>query len=463
MFNKFLKYRLLFFVFPFFIHPVFSQCPLPAFPGAEGWGACSKGGRGGVVLKVTNLCDSGAGSFRDAVMNPEPRTIVFEVSGTILLTSDLTITHPFLTIAGQTAPGDGICLRGFPLNIANTHDIIIRSIRVRPGIESGLPGSEINALEIRNSENIIVDHCSFSWSADEGLNNWHNSRNVTIQWCMMSEPLHRSIHDKGPHGYGASLGSHKLSFHHNLMAHCYARNPSVAGNNQNLTVLMDFRNCVIYNWAIRSCDGKPLSINVINNYFKPGPATVQSVKHRIARIDNSESMGFSGLWHIEGNFVEGFPDISARNWDGGVDFDKGTSESRNRSLAPFQVAPVTTHTAGEAYRLVLDHAGVVIPLRDAHENRIITEVQNASYSRGTLGLVDQVEQAGGWPDLRSLPPLADSDNDGLPDDWETARGLDPANPSDASLLSEDTSYTYLERYINDPYAARMGITGKASR
>ncbi len=439
------------------LFPASGQCPVPAFPGAEGWGACSRGGRGGVVLKVTNLHDSGPGSFREAVSHPAPRTVLFEVSGTITLETDLTIVHPYLTIAGQTAPGEGICLRGFPLNLANTHDIVIRSIRVRPGTGSGLKGSEINALEIRNSENIIVDHCSFSWSTDEGLNNWHGSKNVTIQWCMMSEPLHRSIHEKGPHGYGASLGADRLSFHHNLMAHCYARNPSIAGNNQNLTLLMDFRNCVIYNWAIRSCDGKPVSINVINNYFKSGPATLPAVRQRIARIDNSEGMGFSGLWHIGGNHVEGFPAITADNWKGGVDFDRGASEARNRSLTPFRVAPVTTQQAADAYRLVLERAGVLIPARDSHEKRIVSEVQSASFSCGDKGLVDNVEQAGGWPELKSGTPRPDSDNDGMPDDWESANRLNPADPGDAALAGGTDGYTNIERYINEQYSLLMGI------
>ena len=190
----------------------------PAFPGAEGWGALTPGGRGGKVLKVTNLNDSGPGSFREAVMSSGPRIVVFEISGTITLKSELIIREPYLTIAGQTAPGDGICLKGWSLKIADTHDIIVRGIRVRPGVESGLIGSEIDALGISQSNNIIIDHCSFSWSCDEVVNNWHGSSNITIQWCMISEPLNRSVHEKGPHGYGASLGGYKLSFHHNLMA-----------------------------------------------------------------------------------------------------------------------------------------------------------------------------------------------------------------------------------------------------
>ena len=223
---------------------------LPAFPGAEGWGMYSQGGRGGTVLKVTNLNDSGSGSFREAVTNSAPRIIVFEVSGTIDLKAPIEINSPYLTIAGQTAPGDGICLKRFPLKIHNTHDIIIRGIRIRPGIESGLIGSEIDVINIDNSEKVIVDHCVFSWSTDEGINTWHGARFITVQWCVMSEPLDHSIHEKGAHGYSGSIGGYKASFHHNLLANGAGRNPSIAGNNQAPTVLLDFRNCVISNWDI---------------------------------------------------------------------------------------------------------------------------------------------------------------------------------------------------------------------
>lgn len=422
-----------------------------AFPGAEGWGAQSKGGRGGIVIKVTNLNDDGPGSFREAVMNPNPRIVIFEISGTITLKSDLTIKSPYLTIAGQTAPGDGICLKGWPLNIAETHDIIIRSLRVRPGTESGLLGSDINAAEIRKSSNIIFDHCSFSWSCDEGLNNWHGGENMTIQWCMMSEPLNKSIHLKGAHGFGASLGSYKLSYHHNLIADCVARNPSIAGNNRDFTVLMDFRNCVIYNWVSRSCDGKPLSINIINNYYKPGPATNENVRRRIARLDYSENMGFAGLWHIDGNYVDGYPAISVDNWNGGVDFDNGTSAEHNRRIAPFSVAEVTTQSATEAYKLVLKQAGVIVPGRDSNERRIIEEVEKGSFSRGDKGIVDNVEQAGGWPELKSLPAPADSDNDGMPNAWEKEHGLNSDNATDANQDRNNDGYTNIEEYINGKF------------
>ncbi len=422
------------------------QAQLPAFPGAEGWGRHAKGGRGGAVLKVTNLNDSGAGSFREAITDAGPRIVVFEVSGTIDLKAPIEINSPYITIAGQTAPGDGICLKRFPLRIHNTHDVIIRGIRIRPGIESGLIGSEIDVIDVDNSENVIVDHCVFSWSTDEGVNTWHGARLVTVQWCVMSEPLDHSIHEKGEHGYCASIGGYKASFHHNLLANGAGRNPSIAGNNQNPTVLLDFRNCVISNWGHRSCDGKPLSINLVNNYYKPGPATNEDVKRRITRIDNAEKMGFSCLWHVEGNQVEGYPDISASNWAGGVDYEEGTSAEKNRRKDPFEVAPVITQPAKDAYDLVLRWAGCFWN-RDTQEQRIIEQIRTGKYTVSKTGLIDRTEQAGGWPVLKTgkLPP--DTDKDGLPDEWEQKNGLNITDPADAKKIAAN-GYSNIENYIN---------------
>lgn len=426
--------------------PLLLRGQQPAFPGAEGWGMFAKGGRGGLVVKVTNLNDDGPGSLRQAVAHAMPRIIVFDVAGTIDLQSPLEINSPYLTIAGQTAPGEGICLKRFPLKIHNTHDIIIRGIRVRPGIESGLKGSEVDAMNIDSSENVIIDHCAFSWSTDEGINNWHGSKFITVQWCVMSEPLNKSIHEKGPHGFCASIGGFKASFHHNLLANGVARNPSIAGNNQAPTVLLDFRNCVISNWGQRSCDGKPLSINLVNNYYKPGPATGEEVKRRIARIDNSEKQGFAGLWHIEGNYVEGFPQISADNWAGGVDLEEGGSAARNRRLEPFEVAPVTTQSAVDAYELVLKYAGCY-PNRDSQEKRIIEQVRTGKYPAGANGIIDSVRQAGGWPALKTGTPPRDTDKDGIPDEWELLNGLNPGNPADANKMAAN-GYMNIENYVN---------------
>ncbi|MDR2840798.1 MAG: pectate lyase, partial [Paludibacter sp.] len=427
---------------------------LPAFPGAEGWGMYAKGGRGGKVIEVTNLNDNGEGSFRAAVETQEPRTVIFKVSGYIELKSFINITSPYITIAGQTAPGDGICLKNYSLHIVNTHNVIIRSLRIRPGVASGLRGSELDGIEIRNSSNVIIDHCTVNWTNDEAVNNWHGCQLATIQWCIIAEPLHNSVHEKGAHGYGSSIGGYKTSFHHNILANAVARNVSVAGNNQNVTVMLDVRNCVISNWQHRTTDGKPLSVNLVNNYFKAGAATFDDVKRRIARIDNSEKMGFTGLWYIDGNYIDGYPEISADNWKGGVDFEEGTSESRNRAVVPFEFAPVNTQSAANAYDLVLKYAGVITPKRDVHEKRIIEQIRSNKFPFGNKGIIDKVEDVGGWNELQSSVPPKDSDGDGIPDAWETANGLNPNDKSDANKYDK-SGYTFLENYLNSLISAQI--------
>jgi hypothetical protein len=416
--------------------------PQVAFPGAEGHGRFAVGGRGGEVYAVTHLNDNGPGSLRDAV-SAGGRTVVFRVSGTIDLESDLVIAQSNITIAGQTAPGDGICLKRYPLRIDGASDVVVRFLRIRPGDEAKLPH---DGIEIRNARNVIIDHCSVSWSIDEGINTWHGTHNLSVQWCLISEPLNRSVHS-GPHGYGASLGGGNTSYHHNLFAHCTARNPSVAGNRQRRTVNMDHRCSVIYNWEHRTCDGKPDTINVVNNYYKPGPATRENVRRRIVRIDDTRPRyGFESVWYIEGNVVEGFPEISADNWKGGVEFEGETNEAVNRSRTPFPFAPVTTQPAEEAYRLVLKNVGARLPKRDAHDARILREVAAGTATFGN-GIIDTQAQVGGWPELKSAPAPLDSDGDGMPDAWETARGLNPNDPSDRNHVAAD-GYTQLEHYLN---------------
>ncbi len=414
-----------------------------AFPGAEGFGRFATGGRGGDVFAVTTLADSGPGSLREAV-SAGHRTVVFLVSGTIDLQSDLLITQSRLTLAGQTAPGDGICLKRHPLRLNGASDVIIRHLRVRPGAESGRP---VDGIEVRNGQNIILDHCSVSWSIDEAVNTWHGAKNLTVQWCLIAEPLHRSIH-RGPHGYGASWGGENASYHHNLFAHCTARAPSVAGQAKERTVLMDHRNSVIFNWQHRSCDGKPVSINVVNNYYKPGPATLPGVRRRIARIDDTRAAyGYDSRWHIAGNVVEGFPAISADNWAGGVDFEGGTSARTNRRPDPFPVAPVTTQPADEAYALVLAGVGATRPRRDPVDARIVDEVRRGFATFGN-GIIDTPAQVGGWPELHSAPAPTDTDRDGMPDAWELAHGLNPRDATDRNGHRLSPAHTNLEMYLD---------------
>ena len=424
-----------------------------AFPTAEGWGRFATGGRGGEVYAVTNLNDDGPGSLRDA-LSVGNRTVIFRVSGTIELKSVLFLERSNITVAGQTAPGDGICLRRFPLEIRGANDVIVRYLRIRVGDESGKP---LDGLEVRDAENIIIDHCSVSWSSDEALNTWHGTKHLTVQWCLISEPLHRSV-NRSPHGYGAFLGGQRTSYHHNLFAHCAGRNPSIAGGDHDHTVQMDYRNNVVYNWRHRSCDGKPMSVNVVNNYYKPGPATRPQVRRRIARIDDNMARykNFEPLWHIEGNVVEGAPDLTSDNWMGGVVFQGNTNEAKNRQPTPFPFAPVTTQTATDAYKLVLASVGANRPVRDAIDTRVLKEVADGTATCGEQGIIDRQAEAGGWPLLRSTPAPADADSDGMPDVWEQEHGLDPKDPADRNGHRMDASYSNLESYLNE-MASRQAV------
>ena len=417
---------------------VFSTPIVPAFPGAEGWGMYATGGRGGAVYVVTNLNDSGPGSLREAIEAEGPRTVVFAVSGTIELESDLVVRNPHLTIAGQTAPGDGITLKNYDLKI-RADNVIVRFIRVRLGAEAR---QELEGISLRDARLAIVDHASISWTIDQSISNWINGGDHTIQWTILSEPLHDSVHSKGPHGFAASVGGPRLSMHHTLFANSPGRNPSLAG-----PILMDFRNNVIFNWHHRSIDGGVYSINIVNNYFKSGPATQPGLRHRIVRVENPPGQGI-GKYYVDGNYVEGFPEITADNWSGGVVPDGNFDVFVARAPEPFLVPPVVTQGAEEAYELVLGYAGAVLPNRDAVDERIVREVRSGQPTYG-VGIVNDVSEVDGWPLLRSLPAPLDSDKDGIPDEWELARGLDPFDPSDGRLDRDGDGYTNLEEYLNE--------------
>ena len=417
---------------------------IPAFPGAWGGGMFAAGGRGGKVIAVINLNDDGPGSLREAVETPGPRIIVFRVSGTIDLQSDLVIRHSNLTLAGQTAPGDGICLKRFPLKINEANDVVVRFLRVRPGDESGL---RHDGIEVRRAANVMIDHCSVSWTIDEAVNTWHETKNLTVQWCLIAEALDRPFGGE-PHGYAASWGGENCSYHHNLLANCAGRNPSIAGQDRERTINMDHRCSVIYNWRHRTCDGKPMQVNVVNNYYKPGPATNVSVRQRVARIDDTRSAyGYPSFWFIEGNVVEGTPEISADNWQGGVHFKDHASEAESRHRTPFPVMPVPTQSAEESYALVLRHVGATLPRRDAQDTRIVREVKTGTATFGN-GIIDTPKQAGAWPELKSTAPPPDTDRDGMPDAWERAHQLNPNNSADSALDSDNDGYTNIEEFLN---------------
>ena len=415
----------------------------PAFPGVEGFGKYTLGGREGKVIEVTNLADHGPGSFRAAVMATGPRTVVFRVSGTIALESELKIRSPYLTIAGQTAPGDGICLKNYQVNFDAQH-VIMRYLRFRPGDEKGKEQDGFGG----GGDHIVIDHCSASWGVDETFS-INKASNLTVQWCMITESLYHSLHKKGNHGYGGLWGGPGGSWHHNILAHHTSRNPRASGNAD--SGLMDYRNNVIYNWGFNSAYGGELwPRNWINNYYKSGPATDAKVRSRIFLQKDPRGKMFAA-----GNYVHGFPAISADNWKGGIDFspDGEATEATLRVHTPFVVAPVTTQSAEIAYELTLAGAGCSLR-RDAVDARIIEEIRTgtakfgASYKGGGKGIIDSQQDVGGWPELHSLPAPADSDHDGIPDEWERAHGLKPDDPADGALAAKAGGYTNLEIYLN---------------
>lgn len=413
-----------------------------SFPGAEGFGRFTSGGRGGIVYEVTNLNDSGTGSLRAAIETAGARTVVFRISGTIELQSELHINNDDITIAGQSAPGDGICIKNYPL-IIFADNVIIRYLRIRPGDGSKLP---IDAISCIGNRNIIIDHCSFSWGIDE-VASFYDNENSTVQWCLVSESLNHSYHPKGDHGYGGIWGGKGASFHHNLLAHHASRNPRFNGSrthHQPEKEIVDFRNNVIYNWGFNSSyGGEAGNQNVIANYYKYGPATRK--KNRIV-----EPWDGKGGWYVSENYVFGFPKITADNWAGGV---QGKYRKQARSDIPIPFAPIVTHTAEQAYQLVLANVGANFPARDSIDTRIINEVRTGTATSGGFfssgsGIIDSQNDVGGWPELRTFNIPIDNDHDGMADDWESKNGLNPSDASDRNSDFNGDGYSNLEKYLN---------------
>jgi len=433
-----------------------------AFPTAEGYGKYSKGGRGGVVFEVTNLNDSGEGSLRAAVAAEGPRTVVFRVSGNIELESPIKIKNPYITIAGQTAPGDGICLKNHPLSIDADH-VIIRYIRVRPGDVSG---HDYDAVSSRYTKHIILDHISASWSIDECMSVYHCD-SITVQWSLVSESLSGSNHVKGSHGFGGIWGSNYGTYHHNLLAHHTSRNPRMASGSG----YTDYRNNVIYNWGYQNLyggeaqqSGNPKfnfsTFNIVANYYKPGPATQPGeVSYRIANPGFRSEEDF-GRWYVAKNVIENNKNVSKDNWNGGV--QTKIAIDKIKLDQPWEAMAINEQTAEQAYGLVIQHAGASLPKRDPIDTRIIAEVKGGyatyegkgykSISRVAdpskkTGIIDSQEDVGGWPELDSNPAPRDADHDGMPDDWEKENGLDPKDPNDRNKVGTD-GYTMLEMYLN---------------
>jgi hypothetical protein len=436
-----------------------------AFPGAEGFGKYATGGRGGQVAKVTNLNDDGPGSFRQALAGfpDEPLTVVFDVGGIIELKSPIVIRRSNLTVAGQTAPGDGICLKGhsFMVNGAgqggNKGNVVIRFIRSRPG---GTLKSGMYAFDMENCRDVIIDHCSFSW-ANEECAAMYDTKNTTVQWSIVSEGLYEAGHQKGHRSYGGVWGGQYASYHHNLIAHQASRAVRFNGSRAHDTVaLVDYRNNVIYNWGSANAPyggdvkikGGVSQVNMIGNYYIPGPATASTLKFMQA-LDAGQSSTGVGQWYLSGNVMEGDKKLTNDNGKG-LDLSNLPEEKQAQAIAnqAFTISePLSEQSAKDALRAVLQNAGATYPKRDAVDARIVAEVKDKKASGlgsfGKPGIIDSPGAVGGWPEYNGGKALPDADNDGMPDEWERKNGLNANNASDRNKLGAG-GYTMLEVYLN---------------
>jgi pectate lyase len=425
-----------------------AQAPLPAFPGAEGFGAQTPGGRGGKVIEVTNLKDDGPGSLRAALAAQGPRIVVFRVGGTIEVNSPLQIIHPFITIAGQTAPGGGITLKSGPRNLyaplqIKTHDVVVRYLRSRPGPGAipppGHEGSNVDALTIADLErdvyNVVVDHCSFSWSVDEVVNSWYDASDITVQWCIMSEGLHNPKDRQGAGSKGplfGGKGSDRITVHHNLMAHNVGRNPMIKA-----TGLVDLVNNVILvpRTVAAVVDGElgACHVNLVGNraIAPNGDGLVYGVAVLGPRPVTLFVQGNLGPHRTSDDQPQ-------------LRFVSPQNNSRSRMIEQRKDAPaVTTTSAAEAYEQVLQRAGCTLPMRDAVDERIVADVK-ASRAR----VIADPSEVGGWPELPPGTPAEDSDHDGMPNDWERRHGLDPSDPADGAQDADGDGYTNVEEFLN---------------
>ena len=430
-----------------------------AFPGAEGFGKYTTGGRGGKVMIVSNLNDNGPGSFREAVSDKSPRIIVFSVSGTIHLQTRLNILGN-CTIAGQSAPGDGICIADKTV-VLGGNNIIVRYMRFRMGDKYANEGmvdgaGSDDAFGGTHRNNIVIDHCSMSWSEDEVFSVYAGD-STTLQWNMIYEPLNYSYHfetgdkDFEHHGYGGIWGGRHFTAHHNLFAHCNNRNPRFDGIRNAPEENADYRNNVIYDWGINSIyAGEGGYYNIVNNYFKYGPITAKNVRARIVNPGRNEKISY-GKYYVTGNFVDEAPDVTRDNslgvLTGKDNIDKGLA-STNKPLA---VVEINMESANNAFQNVLKYAGASFK-RDTLDARIIEDVKNrkgtlidvqGNYPHGTA----YEKTINAWPTLKLLPALIDDDNDGMPDEWEKQMSLNP-NSNNASLHTLDKNFTNIEVYLN---------------
>ena len=457
------------------------QAGIPSFPGAEGGGMYSFGGRGGKVITVTSLADRGPGTLREACEGTVgARIVVFNVVGIIHLKTPIIVEAPYLTIAGQTAPGDGVCVAGETFWV-NTHDVVVRHMRFRRGEtkverrDDSFGGDPVG--------NIMIDHCSCMWGLDENISFYRHmfdpgagikeeklpTVNVTIQNTISAQAL-----DTYNHAFGSTLGGENCSFMRNLWADNAGRNPSIGWNG-----VFNFVNNVIYNWANRSVDGGDYTAlyNIINNYYKPGALTPKDapIGHRILKPESGRSkLGYLvyGRVYCNGNIMEGNDAVTKDNWNGGVQVEDmenaGQYTDSMRWNEPFPKPEFPIMKAQDAYNFVLENVGANIPERDIVDQRIITQVKTgkAFYTEGLdsvnfyqfkyrrlkkdsykNGIITDIRQVGGYPEYKGKP-YVDTDHDGMPDAWEKANGLNPKDPSDAIKDCNGDGYTNIEKYIN---------------
>lgn len=450
-----------------------------AFPTAEGYGRFARGGRGGRVIEVTNLEDYDTangeavipGSFRAAVEAEGPRTIIFRVSGLIHLKKPCAVHNPYCTIAGQTAPGDGICLADYSSGAYGTHDVIIRYMRFRVGDAAH---RAMDGAGLGGCNDCIMDHCSISWSSDEGTSS-RGAKNITFQRNIVAEALHHGPHYRASdrtkletHAFAGSISGGIGSYHHNLLADCTDRNWSLAGGlNQSgkYTGLLDIRNNVVYNWTARTTDGGVKALNYVNNYYKPHPPN-PFVKW-LLKLDRINPNWGTESYYMTGNVLEGFVNES-NNWSA---FQNGPRvEAQVRVDHELYPSYVKTQTAREAFTNVLANVGANFPKSDAIDLHVIKDVRDGTAefigTRGPTygdrpspnypGIIDTQtddKSAEGspnfpWPDYKTYNVPVDSDHDGMPDDWEKAHGLNPNDPNDANKDLNGDGYTNLEKYLN---------------
>ncbi|GAB3325125.1 thrombospondin type 3 repeat-containing protein [Larkinella ripae] len=456
------------------------QASIPAFPGAEGGGAHTFGGRGGKVIVVTSLDDQGPGTLREACEQGGARTIVFNVAGIIRLKTPLIIRAPYITVAGQTAPGDGVCVAGESVWI-NTHDVVIRYMRFRRG--ETFVGRRDDSIGGNPIGNIMIDHVSASWGLDENMSMYRHmyndstgkaaedklpTVNITIQNSIFSEAL-----DTWNHAFGSTLGGENCTFMRNLWADNAGRNPSIGWNG-----IFNFANNVIFNWVHRSTDGGDYRAmyNIINNYFKPGPLTPKDspIGYRILKPESGRSkLGYLvfGRAYVNGNIVEGHDKVTKDNWAGGVQVeelaDAGKYTANIKWNKPLPMPDFTILPTRQAYEYVLENAGATLPKRDPVDTRVVEQVKTGKVTYDPKvklpetqfkhrrlpidsyknGIITDINQVGGYPEYTGKPYL-DSDSDGMPDDWERKNGLNPKDASDASQDKNKDGYTNIEDYLN---------------